>query len=56
MNNQIELQARLQALRSKQKRVGPYRAAGIQRSIDSIKAALRVGEEGQPIDDPVNRK
>lgn len=37
------LERRVQQLRSRQKSVGPFRAAGIQRTIAGMKAQLRSG-------------
>jgi hypothetical protein len=37
------LKGRIQSLRSRQKNVGPFRAAGIQRTIDGMKEQLKTG-------------
>lgn len=37
------LKRRIQSLRSRQQNVGPFRAAGIQRTIDGMKEQLKTG-------------
>ena len=48
------LKARITQLRSKQQNVGPFRAAGIQRTIDGMKEQLRTGVWKARRDDMTN--
>lgn len=43
--NSEELKQRIRQLRSRQQRVGPWRWAGIQLSIQRLKAQLKVEEK-----------
>ncbi len=44
MTDKQTIKHRIEALRSKQKRVGPFRAAGIQLSINNFKKILAAME------------